>query len=48
MEIMLRLQCDDLLDDRIEWEMPTGLATIASAARKIDGFVVRVIDGEKG
>jgi hypothetical protein len=44
MEVILRLQCDDLLGGRIERETPTGLVTIATVAREDDGLVVHVID----
>jgi hypothetical protein len=47
MEVILRLQCDDLLGGRIEREMPTGLVTIARVAREADGLVVHVIDGQE-
>lgn len=47
MEIILRLQCDDLLGGRIERETPTGLVTIARVAREADGLVVQVIKGEE-
>jgi hypothetical protein len=48
MEVILRLQCDDLLGGRIERETPTGLVTIATVAREDDGLVVHVIDGQEG
>ena len=47
MEIMLRLQCDDLLGGRIERETPTGLVTIATVAREADGLTVHVITGQE-
>ena len=40
MEILLRLQCDDLLGGRIERETPTWLVTIARVAREADGLIV--------
>jgi len=47
MEIILRLQCDDLLGGRIERETPTGLVTIARVAREGDSLVVHVLDGQE-
>ncbi|WP_404286624.1 hypothetical protein ACD578_16445 [Microvirga sp. RSM25] len=47
MEVILRLQCDDLLGGRIERETPTGLVTIATVAREADGLVVHVITGQE-
>jgi hypothetical protein len=43
MEVILRLQCNDLLGSRIERETPTGLMMIARVARVTDGFVVDVL-----
>jgi hypothetical protein len=40
MEVILRLQCDELLGGRIERETPTGLETVATVAREVDGLVV--------
>jgi len=48
METMRRLQCDNVLGGRIERETPTGLVTIATVARDIDGLVVHVIGGQEG
>jgi hypothetical protein len=48
MEVILRLQCDDLLGGRIERETPTGLVTIATVARGAGGLTVHVIDGREG
>ena len=45
---MLRLQCDNPLGGRIERETPTGLGTVATLARKADGLVVHVIEGQEG
>lgn len=47
MEIILRLQCDDLLGGRIERETPTQLVTIARVAREADGLVVHVLNGQE-
>jgi hypothetical protein len=47
MEVILRLQCDDVLGGRIERETPTGLVTIATVAREADGLVVHVIPGQE-
>ena len=48
MEVILRLQCDDLLGGRIERETPTGLVTIATVARGADGLVVHATNGREG
>jgi hypothetical protein len=45
MEVILPLQCDDLLGGRIKRETQTGLVTIAMVAREADGLIVHVIDG---
>jgi hypothetical protein len=47
MEVILRLQCDDLLGRRIERETPTGLVTIATVAREADGLIVHVFTGQE-
>jgi len=47
MEVILRLQCDDLLGGRIERETPTGLVSIATVARDGDSLVVHVLDGQE-
>jgi hypothetical protein len=47
-EVILRLQCDDLLGGWIERETPTGLVTFARVAREADGLTVHVIDGQEG
>jgi hypothetical protein len=47
MEVILRLQCDDVLGGRIERETPTGLVTIATVAREADGLAVHVITGQE-
>jgi hypothetical protein len=44
MEVILRLQCDDLLGGRIERETPTGLVTITTVAREADDLVVHVLN----
>ena len=47
MEVILRLQCDNLLGGRIERETPTGLVTIATVVREADGLVVHVVTGQE-
>jgi hypothetical protein len=47
MEVILRLQCDDLLGDRIERETPIGLVTIARVVREADRLVVHVLNGQE-
>jgi hypothetical protein len=47
MEIILRLQCDDLLGGRIEPETPTKLVTIATVAREADNLVVHVFNEQE-
>lgn len=44
MEVILRMQCDDVLGGRIERETPIGLVTVATVARDGDGLVVRLTD----
>jgi hypothetical protein len=47
MEVILRLQCDDVPGGRIERETPTGLVTIATVAREADGLAVHVITARR-
>ena len=47
MEVILRLQCDDVLGGRIERETPPGLVTTATVAREDDGLAVHVITGRE-